>query len=294
MITTITLQDAEGNDVTLHGGTTTRYCTDATGLLSTGQPRENRRTNPTGRGAIDQTRWTDGLVIPLAFEIMGTSAVNAIAEYRTVKKAITETLATERGALMKWTEGGSGLQLQRRVKLAGDLNPPIVSSAALVSFQAQFFAEDDRAYSQTLQTFTGIPASDAAGGMTMPFTFPVLFAPSGGGTVSVTNSGREPAPARFRFYGGCSNPQMVNLDSGDRLVLNGDVPAGDFWELDTATGSVVAGSDGSSRDQFLDPELSRWFEIPAATASTPTTSLQMLAENYDGDAYPEVLLRAAY
>lgn len=294
MITSITLADLEGNDTLLHGTPYTRACVNAQGILGSGVPRDNRRVRPSADGAIDQTRYRDGILLPFEFEVTAASIEQAIAEFRLMRRPMDETLLAEHGALLKWTEGETGKQLQRLVKLASDVDPVLSGHAALVAFQAQFFAEDGRAYSQTLETFTSIPVSDAAGGMTMPFTFPIVFSPSGGGTVDVTNSGVAPSAPRFRVHGGCSNPQIVNLDSGDRIVLTGEVAPGDFWELDRSTGSIVAGSDGLSRQQFEDPANTTWFDIPAATAANPETHLQMLAEEYDGDAYLEVLLRAAY
>ena len=57
-------------------------------------------------------------------------------------------------ALLKWTEGNTGLQLQRLVKLDSEIDPPIQGGASLFTFQVAFYAEDPRAYSQTPTTVT--------------------------------------------------------------------------------------------------------------------------------------------
>ena len=188
MLSALSLNDRNGAAVTLHAETGKRAISTASGLFGIESPRESRRPRPTGHGAIDETRWGDGRLIVVEGEVMSNVSVeDADTELHAVFKPMVETLDYG-AALLKWRVGNTGLQLQRLVKLASDVDPP-VQLGAIFAYQAQFFAEDPRAYSQTLQTVASTPLSTASGGLVFPMTFPLKFTPSGGGTATVTISG---------------------------------------------------------------------------------------------------------
>src|SRR5690606_15345811 len=109
---------------------------------------------------------------------------------------------------------------------AAEVDPPVEPAPNHLVFQAQFYAEDPRAYSQTLTTEQGEELSAASGGLTIPVEFPFMFAQSGGGTVSVTNSGNRPTPPVFRVYGSCTRPQIVLLGADKRIALTADAEIG--------------------------------------------------------------------
>lgn len=289
MISAITLDDYSGAAVTLHGPTGKRGMVSASGLFGIAAPRTSQRVRPSAHGGINETRYEDGKLIVLNGEIMSNVSVDdAFTEFHAACAPMLDTLDYGE-ALLKWTEGASGLSLQRYVTINGAVEPEVADNAALINYQAQFYAEDPRAYSQTLTTVTGSTLSTASGGLTFKRTFPWLFTPSAGGSAACTNAGNRSTPAVIRIYGYCVNPQVLNVTTGERIVIDGTVSAGDYLELDTQEHTVkVNGS--TSRLQLLDSPNTTWFDL----ARNATTTLRLVATTFDTVARIDVLFRAAY
>lgn len=288
MLASLSLDDQSGAPVTLHE-TAKRCLTSVTGLVGIGPLRDSRRVRPQAHGGIDETRYEDGRIIALEGEVMSTVGIeDAFAEFRAITAPMLGTLDGA-PALMKWTEGVSGLALQRYVRLASDVEPPLQEGAALLHYQAQFYAEDPRAYSQTLQTVSGSTLAALGGGKRYPRTYPKTYASSGGGTATFANAGNRPTPPVLRIWGACVNPQVVLLNTGQRIALKGTIAASDFIELDVARRTILLhGSEG--RQNFYDPTMSQWFELPA----NATSNLQLVADSFDGTAHLDVIGRSAY
>ena len=181
-----------------------------------------------------------------------------------------------------------GHALQRLVKLDGDLDPPFQEGASVLSYQAQFFAEDPRAYSQMLQSVASTSLSAQGGGHTFNTVYPRTYASSGGGTVSFTNNGNRSTPPVFQIHGQCVNPQIVLIGSGQRLVFDGTVNAGSYLEVDADKRTVKLNGD-TNRLNFYDGANSSWFDLPAGTSN-----LQLIAASFDAGAQLTVLGRSAW
>lgn len=290
MLSSLTLDDNTGTPVTLHQDAPTgkRWLTSATGLRGIQGLRDSKRVRPQAHGGINETRYEDGRNITLVGEIMSQVSIeDAFAEFALVTAPMIQTLDTG-AALLKWTEGATGNALQRLVKLDGDLDPPFQEGQACLSYQAQFFAEDPRAYSQTLQTVASSGLSTASGGHVFPTTYNRFYASSGGGTVSFVNAGNRPTPPKFQIQGMCVNPQIVVVGTGLRLVFNGTISAGDYLEIDAAKRTVTLNGT-TSRLNFYDGANSTWFDLAAGT-----TNLQLLAASFDVNALLTVIGRSAF
>jgi hypothetical protein len=297
LLKTLTLDDSSGTPVTIHSDalTSKRALTKATGLVGIGSVRNSgKRPRPTAHGGINQSHWEDGGTITLEGQIGSQTGIeDALSEFRTIAAPMLQTLDVG-AALLKWQEGsvGVGNALQMLVRLDSDVEPVIQEAAAIVEYQAQFFAEDPRAYSQTLTTVSSSALSTLSGGMVMPFTFPFAFAASGGGVCACTNAGNRPTPPVFRIFGGVTNPTIL-LVGGTRIVLNGTVAAGDYLELDAWARTVKLVTAGSTagvlRQNFYDAANSQWFDLPAGSSS-----VQLIAGVFDGTARLDVLFRSAY
>jgi hypothetical protein len=294
MLASLTLNDATGAAVTLHE-TAKRYITTVSGLVGVSPTRDLVRPRPQAHGGIDDTRYTDLSTIVVEGECFSTAGgsldaqiQDALAEFRLIVKPMLETL-DQGAALLKWQEAATGLPLQKLVKLASDVDPILSESAPVVRWQAQFRAEDPRAYSQTLTTQTGVGLSVAGGGLIFNAVFNWIFSSSGGGTVSFTNAGNRPTPPVFRIYGFAVNPTIVLLTTPQkRIVLNGTVNAGDYLELDVGKRTIKLNGT-TSRLNFLDAANTQWFELPAGTSN-----LQLIAGSFDGSARLDILARSAY
>lgn len=308
MLSALTLADRDGNDIALLDTTNGRGVTSITGLVGTPSVRDTKRVRPQRRGSIDPDRFTDGAIMAASFEAWSTVDLKtAFSTARSMVKPMRETL-TYGAAVLKWTEdvgGGGGLQLQRTVKLASETDPTIANNAAMLSWQAQFFAEDPRAYGQTQTTYTGTALSTGGGGWTFGGTSGGwlfggssggwTFTSSGGGTLTVLNAGTDDSPPVWRIYGYCQDPQIVNLTTHERLVLVGTVAANTYIEIDVGAGTVKLNGT-TSLPNLVQSSTSTWFECPGATAANPTgaTYVQLVAANYDGGARLDALTRPAY
>ena len=291
MLNYLTLDDSTGAAVTLHE-TGKRALSSVKGLIGISAVRASTRDRPTAHGGIDETHWTGAKLVDVQGEVWSTvGQVDAYAEFRLIEAPMLQTLDVG-PALMKWQEGPDGLQLQRRVALASEVEPVLEEGAAFLKYQAQFYGEDPRAYSQTLETVTSAALSATTGGMVFPLIFPFTFAAGGGATAAVTNAGNRPTPPMFRIHGGCTNPQVV-LTGGPRIALTGTIAAGDYVEVDCATRTILLFTSGATvgvpRLNFYNAAVSRWYELPAGD-----TTLQMIADSFDGSAKLDVVFRSAY
>lgn len=177
---------------------------------------------------------------------------------------------------------------QRLVKLASEVDPTLSDAAPILNYQAQFFAEDPRAYSQVLMTVSSNGLSAAAGGAVMSRAYPRTYSQSGGGVATVDNAGNRPTPLVFRIYGLCVNPTIVLVGVGTTITLSGTVPAGSYLELDTQARTVKM-NGVTSQLSFLDSANSTWSEAPAGLSQW-----QLIAASFDASARLDVLARSAY
>lgn len=284
--TSITLDDATGTPVPLHS-TSTCSVYRAVGLIGVAPPRQVVRVRPNLHGSINDTRSTDGRLIVIDGRVHSTGSFAEIAvDFRDLAGAMLETLDTG-AALLKWEED-SGLELQSLVKLHGELEPPVEVGPNLLAYQAQFLAEDPRAYSQTASTSTGGTLTSAPGGWTFPRTMPVTFSASAGGTTAVNNLGNRPTPAIFRLYGMCVNPQILLSGTSSRIALTGTVGAGDYLEVDVANRAITINGSTPALN-YLDAAATSWFELPKGTST-----IQLLAGSFDTAARCDVIYRSAY
>ena len=157
MLSKITLANHAGEDVVLHEDSTSskRSVKTAKGLVGLAAPRLAKRARPQAHGSINETRWQEGKTVVLDCEVMSrTSIEDALAEYRAVMAPVQQTLDYG-AALLKWTEGATGNKLQMAVVLDAECEPILEEAYGFVAYQLQLFAEDPRAYAQTLTTQAG-------------------------------------------------------------------------------------------------------------------------------------------
>lgn len=180
------------------------------------------------------------------------------------------------------------LDLQKLVKLASDVDPILSESAPVIRWQAQFRAQDPRAYSQTLQSVTGATMASSPGGLTFPRTFPITFAASAGGTTAVLNNGNRSTPPIFRLYGGCTSPQILLVGTAGKITLTGTIDPGSYLEINVAERTIRLNGTSNAL-HLLDPANTTWFELPPG----PST-IRALAQSFDTTARCDVIFRDAY
>jgi hypothetical protein len=76
---------------------------------------------------------------------------------------------------------------------------------------------------------------ESAGGFVFPIEFPFDI-PTYNITQEIVNPGNVPAPVVMRLYGAATNPRLKNVTTGETMQVNGDIPAGQYVEIDTRFG----------------------------------------------------------
>lgn len=287
MVGSLSLQNSAGVDVPILLRPKRRI-TGASGLIGIPSIRKVVRARPNRHGAIDESKYAAERGPSITGLIIASTEAEVWDEYDALCGVFWQAITEPR--LLKWTRQGSGLALQAAVKLAGEpMEAPLeATNGVRLPYQVQFLAEDPRVYSQALTTQSSTALTAAAGGKTYPRTYPRTFTPSGGGEVTVSNAGKVETPPVFRIYGTCTDPQILNTVTGERIVIEGTVTAPDYLELDVF-GRSVRLNGTSNRYNLLDAELTDWFELDPG--STP---LRLLASSFDASARLDVLYRAAY
>lgn len=102
MISALSLADRNGNPVDLHRADGKVVCTDAEGLWGVESPRQVRRSRPTGHGVLNDSRYGDGRLASLAFEVVGDDYADTEAQFNTATSPMVETWDYGAAAL-KWT-----------------------------------------------------------------------------------------------------------------------------------------------------------------------------------------------
>lgn len=288
MFTTVTIQDASGNDVTLHRSGSRRLG-ECQGLHGLPAPRRIVRPRPGGHGEINETKHYGSKRPIWSGKLLGDTETALWTEYDAILQALWEAVESER--LMKWTRG-DGTQLQSYVKLGEAFDPVIryQDAGRVLAYQLVLDREDPRNYSQTQTVEVGDPLTDASGGVTYPATYPWQYTPSGAGEAQVSNTGTIETPVLFRVYGYASSPQLLNTSTGARVVFDGEVANGDYLEIDTFERSVKL-NGSTDRTNLVDFTATDW---RAGLAGPGSTTFRLLAANFDGTARVDVLYRSAF
>lgn len=152
----------------------------------------------------------------------------------------------------------------------GPLSPPVDSSYqhGWVEIESEWIDLDGRVYDEGRNTaMASLPTS--TGGAAFPWTFPVNFGPSTGGTVQVANDGLYPAKPVFQITGPITNPSVIDSASGKFVKVNLALASGDTLIIDTD--SRVVRLNGVNRNNALDTN-SSFFTIPPGGTSLSFSS----------------------
>lgn len=261
-----------------------RILDNAQGLQGIAPIRSVKRVRPGGDGGINTSKWEDAATIVIGGQVAGDTHIEMFSEWDQVKAAMRRS--KDDPVLLKWQRGDVGLELQREVKLDGEVPDPVGDIGTILRYQAMFNSPDPLAYSQTLQVITGDPLTGGGGGLTFPMTFPFTFSGSSGGGATVTNGGTEPTPPIFRVHGFITAPQIVL--GTDRIVMTGEVQNGQYLEIDVQEETIKLGGTVDRASQ-LDEDASTFFRLPVGE-SIP----RLVGGSFDGSAALEVRFRDAY
>lgn len=292
MLSALSIANAAGVDVPLLSAN--RRVRAAPGLAGLPAARASVRPRPDRHGAINETSYLGEDVIAIEMILRRASEAELWSEYDDLLEVLWEAIGNDR--LLKWTREGSGLALQQTVRYHDAFDAPlrVEDAGVIMPVLVTFLAEDPRAYAQALTTATGAALSAAAGGLVFPAKFNGAsaggwkFTPSGGGIASFDNTGKVPTPVLVRVFGQCSTPQILLVDTGERIAFTGSIPDGGHLDVDLADRSLLLNGTISRRN-LLDSEATDWPEGAPKGVST----WRLLAATFGVSARIDVIGRAA-
>ena len=118
----------------------------------------------------------------------------------------------------------------------------------------EWVATDPRIYDAAEHTVSvGLPAGTGEG-LEFPATDPLTFGtrPTAG-SVTVTNAGNFPTPARYRIDGPCVNPRIENVTTGAVLAFRWTLEEGQWLDVDTNARTVRLNGTANRYEALYEP-----------------------------------------
>lgn len=230
--------------------------------------RRDDTDRPQAHGAFDLPGFRTGRSIGAAGAVLCPSRAAAAG----VVQRLNSLLAA--GQAGELTVEDSDLPtMSATVRLA---DQPVVDWSGMgglvVRYEFEFWAADPLRYGQAATLETGFPV--LAGGLEFPlFTdgtthtgFMEFGVQGSNGRVTATNEGTADTWPQFTVRGPVPSFQIVEVESGRRLVFSRPVNAGDVLVIDSATGVVVLNGGDVDYSGYL--TTADWSPIAAGGSST--------------------------
>lgn len=285
MFTSVTIQEADGGNVALINGD--RRLGECRGLHGAPAPRRIARARPGGHGEINATRHYGSRQPVFTGVLLGDDEDALWTEYEAIMAAVWGMVSQPR--LLKWTRS-DGAQLQSLVKLGDALDPAISAASAgkYLRYQLVFDREDPRNFAQVEVEVEGDSLEELGGGMTFPLTFPFTFTTTSGGQAAIVDAGPIGTSPVYEIHGGIVMPTIRIVDTMEDIVLDVEVAADDYIEIDVANRTVLLGGT-THREDLVDFNLTTWADLPPGSST-----VQLLGASFDTNAHLVVRYRAAY
>lgn len=221
-------------------------------------PRVASTARALSHGALDRTRYYDGRVISLRGEVWAGDAVTFWGAVDALKGAFALSPGLK---VLTWRREGLAYDERALVRAAGQLTLPLKAGTWWAEFGAELFAPDPRVYSATLSTASYDPTLAGSGsGVAFPLAFPLTFGSASSSQLVVDNAGNISTPPVLTVTGPVTNPIVDNDTTGESVYTEGlSLSASDSLVIDTATRSATI--NGTAVPQYIDAELTRWFEL---------------------------------
>lgn len=236
------------NGLELGPGTTYELSDQIEGLET--PPIRTSSQNYSGRdgGRVNGQYYGPRLITLTGFFINGTCLAHETAR-RTLQEAleIREDLEVE-----ITTFGGTQYVTTARViDVKMPYNHPKSSR-----FKIDLFASDPNFYAG--EAMEAVILRNTGGGFLLPVTLPIYFSPGSSPTI-VNNNGAVAISPIFTITGAATNPEITNMDTGEKVEVNVIMETGDVLIINmqnrtiTLNGGSVLGSRSSDSD---------WFSLP--------------------------------
>lgn len=189
--------------------------------------------------------------------------------------------------------------VERRVQVRGTSVGAPLDLPGYADVSVGWSAPDGYLENGTLQSVTVNPVLPSDPGRTYPKTYPFSYPKlSSAGAMGVANSGNLPAAPVYRIYGPCTNPGIVNPDTGDVTQFGGTALTGtlalnssQYIEVDVRNATAVFNGDPNQPAyQYLDLTQQGGFAWLAPGANR----LRLVTTSYDDGCHVDVMYRSAW
>lgn len=158
-----------------------------------------------------------------------------------------------------------GWLTERRARIRGTIATP-VDSLSTVRLECAVQADIPAGYLEDPTETTGIPARPGVllGGRVYPKLYGWQYSAGGSGsTIFLTNSGTEPTPLLLRLYGGCTDPVITNVTTGEQVEFDGlTILRGSYLEIDMdAHTAMMDGDPALSYYEKVNFQTSTWWRL---------------------------------
>lgn len=233
---------------------------------------------PRRHGVFDGATYYGGRTIT----VVGTAqAVSRAAAVRAMD-IIASVCAWDSSILYPFTVVEPGQPTRRcMVRLAGDTKISAPYGGYDFDFQIMLLAPDPRRYSDAQTLISLALPTPGPTGLTFPSMAPLSLLGSGllANRVTLTNAGTINTLPVVTVYGPVTNPTLGNSTTGQTLIFNIDIAAGEYLVVDFDTRAALLGGT-APRTYTIDPSSSWWELRPGgndvvftATAGTGTASI---------------------
>ena len=167
--------------------------------------------------------------------------------------------ALDDDATIKWTDA-SGIDKQIMYLRLGDEHD--VTGGMPKDCLFALDSTDYRVFSQELHEESATFEALSSGGVIFPIVFPVVF---GAGVLTaqmtVTNAGNQPTPPIVRIDGPALNPRVYNATVDASMVIDYDIPAGEYITIDRYADYPVTLNGSGNIYRAFDEVNSEWWEL---------------------------------
>lgn len=222
-------------------------------------------------GEFDQTRHFGPRVISMQGTIYPPAGVT--------RESVLQRLASYCGAgqrvLLTWEpEPGVG-QRQAWVRCDGFTGP--YPQPGWIDFSVQWKAASSYLLSPVQQEVSmALVATKTTGGRTYNLSFDRTYPPTigGAGVGIVTNGGSAPTWPLIRVSGDVYDAQVINLTTGQALVLSGEIAADEYLDVDMGRHTAMLNGT-TSRPDLIDWQATSWWNLPPGNSDVQFTAVTM-------------------
>lgn len=260
--------------------------TEPPGGLERAAVREVAEDLAEGDGRVHGAFWRSGLSFVLQGLVPPDGGTLDWITRQDRLLAATDALRSD--AQLSWTPSGPAPAVRL---LFREQQPTRLTNRRPKSFLITGVSESSGVEALLPNVATIAPSLAAVGGLSLPVTFPLTFAPSVNASVLVPNIGRRVAWPLLRIYGPCADPVITNATTGDQIVLRYALLDGEYLEVDTnpRARSVLLNGQ-ANRYPAVDFYRTRWWGLEGGT----TTDVRLGVSSLGTGAHLDIVWRDAW